>query len=108
MRSKRPNSNHVMQHGVETVYLLRPGARAAVPVHRERLRFNVCGHGAQLSWQGRWLLYSTGEGNTALIDSVSGRSIELTSLVRHLPGFSGDDSGGLRVAWSEIRLSRIG
>jgi hypothetical protein len=99
MRSRTPNSNHVMQRGVETVYLLRPGTRAAVAVHREQLLFDVCGHGAELSWRGRWLLYTTGEGNTALIDSVSGRSIELTSLVRHLPGFSGGDSGDLRVGW---------
>jgi len=90
----------VMQRGVETVYLLRPGAHTAVPVHRERLRFNVCGHGAELSWQGHWLLYSTGEGDTALIDSVGGRSIGLTRLVRRLPGFSRDDSGDLSIRWS--------
>lgn len=96
MRSRTPSSNHVMQRGIETVYLLRSGARAAAPVHRERLRFNVCGHGAELSWHGHWLLYSTGEGNTALIDWVSGRSIELTPLVRRLPGLGGN----LRVAWS--------
>jgi hypothetical protein len=89
----------VFERGVETVYLLRPGARAAVPIHTQPLRFNVCGQGADLSWHGRWLLYSTGEGNTAVVDTLSGGSIELTSLVRHLPGFRGDDSGAFRISW---------
>lgn len=99
MRSRTPSSSNVMQRGVETVYFLRPADRAATPIHREHLRFNVCGHGAALSWHGRWLLYTTGEGNTALIDTANGRSIELTSLMRDLPGFSGDDTGSFHVAW---------
>jgi hypothetical protein len=99
MRSRTPNSSHFMQRGVETVYLLRPGAHAATAIHRERLRFNVCGHGVDLSWHGRWLLYSTGEGSTALIDTAGGSSIDLTSLARALSGFSGDDTGSFSVTW---------
>ena len=87
------------ERGDETVYLLRPGASTAVPVHSEHMWFNVCGHSAGLTWNGKWLLYSASEGSTALIDSRSGRTLELGSLVRRLPGFSGDDSGSFRVSW---------
>jgi len=51
------------------------------------MRFNVCGHGANLSWHGSWLLYSASEGSTALIDTRAGRTIGIGSLVRRLPGF---------------------
>ena len=90
----------VIERGVETVYLLRPGTSAAVPIHVERMRFNVCGHGADLSWHGHWLLYATGEGNSALIDTRGDRAIELTPAVRRLPGFSGvEESGPLSLGW---------
>lgn len=89
-----------IERGVETVYLLRAGARAAVPIHREKMRFNVCGHGATLSWHGDWLLYSTGEGPAALIDTRGAHAIELTSLLGRLPGFSGvEEAGPLSVSW---------
>lgn len=99
MRPDRPIETQVMERGVETVYLLRPGARAADPVHKKRMWFNVCGHGASLSWRRTWLLYSTGEGPAAAIATRSGRTIELTALIRRLPGFKGDDSGPFSVTW---------
>jgi hypothetical protein len=89
----------VFERGVESVYLLRPGSRAAVAVHTKQMWFNVCGHGANLSWRGSWLLYSAGEGSTALIDTRRGRTIGLSSLVRRLPGFKGDDAGSFGVSW---------
>jgi hypothetical protein len=99
MHARTPNSNHPIERGVETVYLLRPGTRYAVPLHAERLQFNPCGHGASLTWHGDWLLYSTGEGSTAVIDPRHGRTIELTPLVHRLPGFKGDDSSPFSVSW---------
>jgi hypothetical protein len=51
------------------------------------------------SWHGRRLLYSAGEGNTAVIDTREGRTIGPTSVVERIPGFSGDDSGNFHVAW---------
>lgn len=90
----------VIERGVETVYLLRHGMSSAAPIHVERMRFNVCGHGADLSWRGQWLLYATGEGDAAVIDTHTGGAIELTSLVRRLPGFSGvEESGPLSLGW---------
>jgi hypothetical protein len=88
------------ERGVETVYLLRSGMRAAVPVHTRHMRFNVCGHGANLTWHGDWLLYTTGEGPAALIETSGAHVIDLTALVRRLPGFRGvDESGPLSLAW---------
>jgi hypothetical protein len=54
----------------ETVYLLRPGARVALPLHTERVDFNPCERGASLEWHGNWLLYSNSEGNLAAIDTT--------------------------------------
>ena len=74
-------------YGTETMYLLRPGARTAVPVHTERVGLNSCEGGASLQWYGRWLLYDNSEGNLAAIDTVGAyRAIELGGLVRGLPG----------------------
>lgn len=74
-------------HGTETVYLLRPGAHAAVPVHTEHLVFTPCERGAGVEWHGSWLLYTNAEGNLVAVDTAGAhRAIDLTSLVRRLPG----------------------
>ncbi|HZT14689.1 MAG TPA: hypothetical protein VFA19_01970 [Gaiellaceae bacterium] len=77
--------------GVETVYLLRPGARRAEPVHRERVDFAVCERQAALAWRGRWLLYTTSEGYAAAIDVAGARAIDLSAVTRRLPGADGED-----------------
>lgn len=101
MHPDRRIVTQVIERGNETVYLLRPGARTAVPIHVERMRFNVCGHGATLAWRGRWLLYSVGEGPAAVIDTATGHATELSFLIRRLPGFSGvEESGPLSLGWS--------
>jgi hypothetical protein len=89
-------------HGSETVYLLTPGARTARPIHRERVSFAICERGADLAWHGRWLLYSSSEGNTTLIDtSRPQRTIELVRIVRHLPGVTGGEGHvDFTAAWS--------
>jgi hypothetical protein len=73
--------------GTETVYLLPSGARAAIPVHTERVRFRVCERGAGLDWNGSWLLYDNSEGNLVMIDTAgSPRAIDLTADAAHLTG----------------------
>jgi hypothetical protein len=73
--------------GTETAYVLRAGADAAVPVHREKLQFAVCERGASLEWHEKWLLYSNSEGSLAVIDTAGAhRPIELGQLVDRLPG----------------------
>lgn len=104
MHPDRRIETQVFERGVETVYRVRPGMRAAVPVYTGRVRFNVCAHAANLSWHGSWLLYSASEGSKALIDTQRGQRISLSSPVRRLPGFKADGTGTLRVAWAqEIR-----
>lgn len=91
--------------GSETVYLLRPGWRSARPIHRERVHFAICERGAELAWHGSWLLYTASEGNTAVIDSRRpAHAIELTHVVRNLPGVSGDEGNlNVTVSWSDAR-----
>jgi hypothetical protein len=64
--------------------------------------FAICERGANLAWHGRWLLYSAGEGNTAVVDTIRPRhAIELTGLVRRLPGLVSDEGNlGLTVSWT--------
>jgi hypothetical protein len=57
-------------HGTETVFVLRAGARTAVAVHTEHVRFRVCERGATLQWSRRRLLYDNSEGNRAVIDTA--------------------------------------
>jgi len=78
--------------GNETVYLLRAGADAAIPVHRERIDFAVCERGADLAWHDHWLLYSASEGNLAAVDTTNAhRAVELGAVIRKLPDTSGDE-----------------
>jgi hypothetical protein len=89
-------------NGIETVYLLRPGDRAARLIHREWVSFAICERGASVAWHGRWLLYSASEGNTAVIDTDRPRHVlELTRLVRRLPGLASDEGNlDLTVSWA--------
>jgi hypothetical protein len=87
--------------GSETVYLLRPGARSAKAVHTERVNFAVCERGADLAWHGRWLLYSAGEGNAAVIDTRERHVVALSRIVRRLPGITDDEGNlGFTAFWS--------
>lgn len=86
--------------GSELVYLLRPGARAARVVYREGVSFAVCERMAEVSWRGRWLLYSISEGNAALVDPTQpARSVDLSAAIARLPGMGGEE-GRFDVAWA--------
>lgn len=83
--------------GAETVYLMRPGSRIALPIHTEHVVFRVCERGAALQWHGHWLLYSNSEGHLAAIDTTAvHHAIRLASLVRSLPG----TRDGFSASWS--------
>ncbi len=84
--SNDPNATR-RAHGTETIYLLRPGSHAATPIHTEHVAFRVCERGASLQWHARWLLYSNSEGHLAAIATTNAHhAIELSSLIRSLPG----------------------
>ncbi len=73
--------------GAESVYLLRPGAHTAAPMHTEHLVFTPCERGAGLKWNGSWLLYTNAEGNLVAVDTAGAHhTIDLTSVVGRLPG----------------------
>jgi hypothetical protein len=73
--------------GPETVYVLRAGTHEAVPVYREQVDFAPCERWVSLKWHGSWLLYKNTEGNLVAIDTTGAhRAIDLTSLVRRIPG----------------------
>jgi hypothetical protein len=87
----------------ESVYVLREGDRAATDVVDAANVFEQCGSYAQLAWHGDWLLYSTlqetgdqtGEpALTALDTTLAHPPIDLTAVVRGLPGMGPDENGG--------------
>jgi hypothetical protein len=86
--------------GSETVYLLAAGETRARPIFSSRLDFEACGHMAELSWRGRWLLYSASEGEAAVVDSSLAVSpIDLSGVIARLPGVRRDGEGYLEVSW---------
>ncbi len=74
--------------GTAVVYLLRAGESRAHVIYRHRLGPSGCAVGAGMSWHGRFLLYSSADGQRAIIDSESGRRLDLTSLASTLPRYA--------------------
>lgn len=74
--------------GTAVVYLLRAGELRAHVIYRHRLGPSGCAVGAGMSWHGRFLLYSSADGQRAIIDSESGRRLNLTSLASPLPRYA--------------------
>ena len=70
--------------GTETVYVLRSGGHEATPVHSEHGSFGGCARWVDLQWSGTQLLYSSNQGNLAVIDSSGAQhTVELTTFARH-------------------------
>ena len=67
------------------VYVLRPGDEQPVALVQHRGGQLGCGVGANFSWSGRFLLYSSTEGNAAVADVRRQQPILLTRLLRALP-----------------------
>lgn len=83
--------------GTETVYVLRPGGHEATPVHSEHGSFGGCARWVDLQWSGTQLLYSSNQGNLAVIDTgPAHRAIELTTFVRRL----GKTQDGFSAYWT--------
>ena len=93
-----PTSRQVVAVGTDTVYVLRSGEQEATPVHTEHGSFGGCTRWVDLQWPGTRLLYSSNQGNLAVIDTSGAPSaIELTTFLRCLAnaqdGFSAYWSG---------------
>ncbi len=79
--------------GTETVYVLRSGEQEATPVHSEHGSFGGCARWVDLQWRGTRLLYSSNQGNLAVIDTTGEpRAVELTTFLRRLTNAQGEFS----------------
>jgi hypothetical protein len=70
----------------ESVRLLRPGRRSSTPLFVNKVSALGCGHWPTLAWRGDDLLYATTEGRVVVIDPGSGEHLDLSAVVRRLPG----------------------
>lgn len=70
----------------EWVRLLRPGARSSTLLLTTKVGALGCGHWPTLSWRGDELLYSTTEGHVVVMKPTAGEQVDLTSVVKRLPG----------------------
>ncbi len=70
----------------ESVRLLRPGERSSKVLFATQVGALGCGHWPTLAWRGEELLYATSEGHVVVITPGSGEHLDLTRVVRRLPG----------------------
>jgi hypothetical protein len=85
------------KHAVDSVLLLRPGARHATAVYTQKLPLS-CGHWTTLTYRAGRLLYAS-QGRIALIDPHRRHStVALTRFVRALNGEGRDD--GASADWA--------
>lgn len=68
-----------------TVYVLRAGERRARVLYRHRLGPTGCGVGVNLRWLGRFLLYSSTNGQPTILDSGGGSARSLGRVAALLP-----------------------
>jgi hypothetical protein len=68
-----------------TVYLLRAGATRAQAIYQHHLGRSGCAFGANLSWHGGSLLYSSSDGTLAIVNTRTAAATDLTPLARRLP-----------------------
>lgn len=89
VRARPRPPGRAVPRGPATLYVLHPGGRRA-RVLLQRWRSPVeCVEGGPcaggLDWNGRFFLYQPGDGHVGVVDSATGRVIELTRFDRSLP-----------------------
>jgi hypothetical protein len=82
------NARSGAKSGAAVVYVLRRGQSQAQAVYRHRLGPSGCAVGANLSWHGGSLLYSSVDGERLIIDTADDHVLDLASLARSLPRLS--------------------
>jgi hypothetical protein len=65
--------------------VLRAGASKAQAIYCHHLGPSGCAVGAGLSWHGRFLLYTSTDGRSVVLDTTSGHAVDLTRVARLLP-----------------------
>ena len=79
------NARPGARHGKAVVYALHAGQSYARAIYRHRLGSSGCVVGAEMSWHGRFLLYSSTDGRQAVLDTRGRRQISLRSLLHRIP-----------------------
>ena len=70
----------------EMVRLLRPGQQSSTLLHETKVGALGCGHWPTLAWRGSELLYATSEGHVVVMKPSSDEKLDLTAVVKRLPG----------------------
>lgn len=86
-------------NGNAVLFLLSVGETSAKPVYRHRLGRLGCGAGATMRWHGRHLLYSSADGQLAVVDAANGRRSDLSRVARSLPRRPGEQPA---VSWGSV------
>jgi hypothetical protein len=79
------NARPGARRGEAALYVFHAGDFHAHAIYAHRLGPIGCAYGANMSWSGRFLLYSSADGQRDVFDSRSGHRIELSALARQLP-----------------------
>jgi hypothetical protein len=72
-------------HGKAIVYALQAGQSHAHAIYRHRLGASGCAVGAGMEWHGRYLLYSSTDGQQAVLDTRGGRPVSLMAFLHRIP-----------------------
>jgi hypothetical protein len=86
---RRSDARAGAKSGTAVLYVLHAGDTRASPVYRHRLGPIGCGVGASMRWNGRHLLYTTSDGQVAIIDAA-GRARNLATLLEAIPQRAGE------------------
>jgi hypothetical protein len=81
LSSARPGA----KRGHAVVYVLHAGQSRARAIYRHELGPSGCAVGASMGWHGPFLLYSSADGQRAVVDTRTGRRISLRPLLRRIP-----------------------
>jgi hypothetical protein len=79
------NAHPGARRGEAVVYALHAGQSRARAIYRHRLGASGCVVGAGMEWHGRYLLYSSTDGQQDVLDSRGGRPISLMPLLHRIP-----------------------
>jgi hypothetical protein len=79
------NARPGARHGEAVVYVLHAGQSHARAIYRQHLGPSGCAVGAGMEWHGRYLLYSSTDGQQAVLDTHTDRQVSLMPLLHRIP-----------------------
>jgi hypothetical protein len=79
------NGHPGAKRGAAVVYVVRSGDSRAHAIYRHPLGPSGCAVGGSMGWHGHFILYSSADGQRAILDSRSGTVVDLAKLARTLP-----------------------